>query len=80
MLDREGIAAEELVLRPCGCLGLCSRGPVMVGVTGEAAARKKPPKVKKGKRRDVYTRVEAGEIQEILRSRLSEAAEKRGGA
>jgi (2Fe-2S) ferredoxin len=74
MLDREGIAPRELILRPCGCLGLCSQGPVMVSVPGEAAARKKPPKWKKAKRGDVYLRVEEREIRAILRSRLSKAA------
>ncbi len=72
MLEQEAIAPEELTVRPCGCLGLCSRGPVMLGAAGKAAGAKKPPKAKK-KRGNVYTRVEEGETRMILRSLLSKA-------
>ncbi len=64
MLQREGIAEEELLPRACGCLGLCKQGPVMVAGVG-----RKPPKVKK-KGKGVFTRVAADEARDVLRAVL----------
>ena len=47
ILSAEQIGAEELRLRPVGCLGLCKKGPVLVAAIGPAAAEKKPPKPRK---------------------------------
>ena len=63
MLSNEGVPEGELRVRPCGCLGLCKQGPVMVVAEGAAAQERKPPKVKKAKAKKkvagVYTRVDA---------------------
>ena len=70
-LEAENIGPDELALRPCGCLGLCKQGPVMLFAAGEAALEKKPKKPGKKKRSpSVHTRVEPGELREILRDAL----------
>ncbi len=69
-LAAEGIGREELDVRPCGCLGLCKRGPVMLGVSGPAARAKKPAKPGKKRGLGVYTGVQRGELREILREVL----------
>ncbi|RRA47926.1 (2Fe-2S) ferredoxin domain-containing protein [Acidipila sp. EB88] len=71
ILAGEGIAPSELLVRPCGCLGLCKQGPVLVAAAGAAALNRKPPKVKKGKKRlGVYTQVEPDEARLVLRDAL----------
>lgn len=70
MLAAEAIGRDELNVRPCGCLGLCKRGPVMVLAGGPAAQVKQPPKPRKKSARGVYTGVEASELREILREAL----------
>ena len=74
MLKAEGIGKDELALRPCGCLGLCKQGPVLVAATGKAAEGKKPPKVKKLKGdHALHRRVSAKETRGILREALRPA-------
>ena len=69
LLVGENIGPEELAVRPCGCLGLCKQGPVMLAVAGEAALCKHPRKP--GKREaGVHTRVKPGGLREILRDAL----------
>ena len=74
MLKAEGIGKDELALRPCGCLGLCKQGPVLVTATGKAAEGKKPPKAKKLKGENaLYCRVSAKDTRAILREALRPA-------
>lgn len=70
MLQAENISPEELAIRPCGCLGLCKQGPVMLAAAGEEALAKKPRKPGKKPAPGVHTRVESGELREILRDAL----------
>ncbi len=76
MLDAEGISPEELAIRPCGCLGLCKKGPVLLAASGEAAQEKKPAKPKK-KARGVYTKVRRGDTRGVLREVLAPAPRKK---
>lgn len=74
-LGDEAIDPGELQVRPCGCLGLCKQGPVLMAASGIEAQQKKPRKPKK-KQGGVYTEVHAGEdVRTILRDRLRTAAE-----
>ena len=69
MLAAEGIGPDELAVKPCGCLGLCKQGPVLLAATGRAAQAKKPGKPgKKGK--GLWKRVQPAEAREILREAL----------
>jgi hypothetical protein len=52
MLAAEGLE-QELRVQPCGCLGLCKQGPVVLTATGEAAIGNKPEKPKKSRKRKV---------------------------
>ncbi len=70
MLGAEAIGSDELNVRPCGCLGLCKRGPVMILASGTAAQAKQPRKPGKKGAHGVYTRVEGAELREILREAL----------
>ena len=74
ILADEGIGADELSLRPCGCLGLCKQGPVLVAAMGEAAREKKLPKLKKRLKKKisarVYTRVAQAEVRGVLRDAI----------
>ncbi len=70
LLEAESIGPEELAVRPCGCLGLCKQGPVMLAAAGEAALHKKPHKPGKKHGPEVHTRVEPEEVREILREAL----------
>jgi NADH:ubiquinone oxidoreductase subunit E len=74
-LDRESIPSEELDVRPCGCLGLCSQGPVFAAVVGEGAAERKPAKLPRKKKRranaGAYVKVERDELRGILRETLA---------
>lgn len=69
LLKAEDIGPEELAVRPCGCLGLCKQGPVMLAAAGEAALAKKPHKPGKHAP-EAHTRVEPEEVREILREAL----------
>ena len=56
-------------MKPCGCVGLCKQGPVMVAADARV---KKPPKPGK-KQKDVWRRVEPEEMREVLREALFES-------
>ena len=62
----EEIGPEELSVKPCGCLGLCKQGPVMVAAAGADARAKKPRK----KQKNVWTKVAPEEIREVLREAM----------
>ncbi len=66
-LAEENIGPDELVIKPCGCLGLCKQGPVMVAAD---AGVMKPPKTGKKQRSGVWRKVEPEETREVLREAL----------
>ena len=68
ILKSENICPDELAVRPCGCLGLCKQGPVMLAAAGEAALAK--PRKPRKHEPAVHSRVEPGEVREILREAL----------
>ncbi len=72
ILRSEEIGADELRIRPVGCLGLCDRGPVCAATAGTAALERKPPKIQK-KRQNAQALVTLEVAPHELRSVLREA-------
>lgn len=71
-LRERAAGATEVEVRACGCLDLCSQGPIVVLANAPAANSKKPPKpkkllTKKGGAGEVFTQVEEAEIDKLLR-------------
>ena len=71
MLAAEHIGAEELNIRPVGCLGLCKLGPVCAAAPAQGDGAKRAPKLKKRKSETgLFTRVGEEDLRPMLRQVL----------
>jgi (2Fe-2S) ferredoxin len=43
-LERRGLAAGHIDVRPSGCLDRCEEGPIVLGFTGSVAEQATPPR------------------------------------
>jgi (2Fe-2S) ferredoxin len=62
----QGEVASHIDVRPCGCLDLCKKGPVVAVVTGKRALKKRPPKKLK-KSSLLWKRAAADEAGRMIR-------------